>query len=103
MDLSKLKIVLKTALELSKPYVLKVIEEKIIPAAKTFIYTSLQKKKNAAVGSLLKVLTKYKNETDETKKNAHRVGLELGVAALTAIANSLTEATDAIKAELSEC
>ena len=98
-----LKLLKETVLPIlafSKPYVTKVIEATVIPAAKTWIYTSLQQKKDKAVSRLLILAAKYKNETDETKKKAHKIGLDLGVEALEAIGKSMVDAAQKIKSEL---
>ncbi len=98
--LKTLKTIVAPILEISKPIVKKIIEEKIIPAAKTWIYTSLQKKKDKAVNKLLVLAAKYSEETDEVKKQTRKVGLDLGLNALEAIGTSMLEAAQKIKSEL---
>lgn len=98
--LKDLKLIVAPILEISRPIVKKIIDEKIIPAAKTWIYTSLQKKKDKAVNKLLVLVTKYNNETDETKKQAHKVGLDLGLNALKVIGTSMVEAAQKIESEI---
>lgn len=100
MDIKNLKEQLKVILAITKPFITKLVEEKIIPAAKTYMYSSLAKKKDRIVNSLLKLLDKYENEEDETKKAAHKTGLTLGIEAISAIGQSLTEAAETLKAEL---
>ena len=82
-NVNQIKAVLQPILLISKPFVEKIIEEKIIPAAKTWIYTSLQKKKDRAINKLSILLVKYQNATDDTKKKSYKVGLDLGAERLT--------------------
>lgn len=44
MDLSNLKAQIKEILLVSKPFIQKLVDEKIIPSVKTFAYRTLQKK-----------------------------------------------------------
>ena len=87
-------------LALSKPIVQKIVDEKVIPAIKTLIYTILQKKKDREVIKLLDLLAKYKNEENEAKKATHLTGLKLGISALKSIGESMIEAADKIEKEL---
>lgn len=79
IDVKQLKTKIKNLLVLTRPIVNKLLDEKVIPAAKVYMYSSLQKKKDRIVNSLLKLLEKYKNETDTDKKAAHKIGLDLGI------------------------
>lgn len=100
IDFKMLKELFIPVLAISKPFVQKIVEEKIIPAIKTMIYTVLQKKKDRAVLKLLGLLAKYKNEENETKKAAHLTGLKLGISALKSIGESMIEAANQIEKEL---
>lgn len=100
INLNQIKAVLQPILLISKPFVEKIIEEKIIPAAKTWIYTSLQKKKDRAINKLSILLVKYQNATDDTKKKSYKVGLDLGADALLAIGKSMVEAAEKIQSEI---
>lgn len=100
MDLKALKDNIKALLILTKPVVNKLIEEKVVPAAKAFMYSSLQKKKDRVVNSLLKLLEKYKTETNEDKKAAHKIGLELGIDAIDTIGKGLMDAAATLREAL---
>lgn len=97
MDLKGLKDKLKTFLALTKPYITKLLDEKVIPAAKCYMYSSLQKKKDRAVNSLLKLVEKYEKETDVDKKAAHKIGLDLGIETLDAIGKNLVEVANELR------
>ncbi len=100
MDLKVLKDNVKALLIASKPVINKLVEEKVIPAAKAYMYSGLQKRKDRIVNSLLKLLEKYKKETNEDKKAAHKIGLDLGIEAIEAIGNGLLDAAKELKEAL---
>ena len=49
MDMDNLKTQIKELLAVSKPFIQKLVDEKIIPAVKTFAYKTLQKKADRVV------------------------------------------------------
>lgn len=92
MDLSNLKAQIKEILTLSKPFIQKLVDEKIIPTVKTFAYKTLQKKADRVVNSLVKLKEKAEAEENADKKAAHLLGFKLGAEAIVAIGNKLVEA-----------
>lgn len=101
MDAKALKEKFKTVLAVTKPFITKLIDEKVIPAAKCYMYSSLQKKKDRVVNSLLKLVDKYNKEENADKKAAHKIGLDLGIETLEAIGNNLIEAANELKKAIS--
>lgn len=91
MDVEKLKEQIKNILILSKPFIQKLVDEKIIPAVKTFAYKTLQKKADKIVNNLVKLKEKAEAETNPDKKAAHLLGFQLGAEAIIAIGNKLVE------------
>lgn len=92
MDVVKLKEQVKQILILSKPFVQKLVDEKVIPAVKTFAYKTLQKKADRIINNLVTLKGKAENELNEDKRNAHLLGLRLGAEAIVAIGEKLVEA-----------
>jgi len=92
MDIATLKEQVKLILTLSKPAIQKLVDEKVIPALKTFAYKTLQKKADRLINNLVKLKEKAENETDEIKKSAHLIGLKLGAEAAISIGEKLVEA-----------
>lgn len=100
MEKGDLKNKIKALLTITKPVVAKLLEEKIIPASKAYMYSALQKRKDRIVNSLLKLLDKYKKEENADKKAAHKLGLTLGIEAIEAIGNGLIESAKELKEAL---
>ena len=92
MDIETLKEQITTILAATKPYIQKLVDEKVIPAIKTFAYKTLSKKADKVVNSLVKLKEKAEAEEDEDKKAAHLLGFQLGAEAIIAIGNKLVEA-----------
>ena len=92
MDIKEFKKKIETVLLLSRPIIQKLVDEKVIPATKVFIYKILQKKADSAIKRLIVLKEKALNETNETKRNAHLIGLKLGAEALIAIGEKLITA-----------
>lgn len=100
MDIKKLKDCLQGILVISRPFVKKLIEEKFIPVAKRYLYSSFQKKKDKLVANILKLYEKYQNCEDPEKKERHKKGLLLGLDAMEQMAKSLLESVEKIRAEI---
>ena len=92
MDMDNLKTQIKELLAVSKPFIQKLVDEKIIPAVKTFAYKTLQKKADRVVNNLVKLKEKAEAEPNTDKKAAHLLGFKLGAEAIIAIGNKLVEA-----------
>lgn len=92
MDVNALKEQIKGILIISKPFIQKLVDEKVIPAIKTFAYKTLQKKADRVINNLVTLKGKAEAETNETKKAAHLIGLKLGAEAIVAIGEKLVEA-----------
>lgn len=92
MNITELKEKIKEILILSKPFIQKLVDEKIIPAVKAFAYKTLQKKADRIISNLVALKEKAENELDETKRKNHLLGLKLGAEAIIAIGNKLVEA-----------
>ena len=58
MDIETLKEQITAILAATKPYIQKLVDEKIIPAIKTFAYKTLSKKADKVVNSLVKLKEK---------------------------------------------
>lgn len=92
MELANLKVQIKELLVVSKPFIQKLVDEKIIPSVKTFAYRTLQKKADNVIKNLVNLKEKAESEENADKKAAHLLGFKLGAEAIIAIGNKLVEA-----------
>ena len=92
MDVAELTEQIKGLLTISKPFIQKLVDEKVIPAVKTFAYKTLQKKADRIINNLVTLKSKAENELNEDKRKAHLLGLKLGAEAIVAIGEKLVEA-----------
>lgn len=92
MNTTALKEQIKGILTISKPFIQKLVDEKVIPTVKTFAYKTLQKKADRVISNLVKLKEKAETEENENKKAAHLLGFKLGAEAIVAIGNKLVEA-----------
>lgn len=99
MDITALKEQIKGILIISKPFVQKLVDEKVIPAVKTFAYRTLQKKADRVINNLVALKEKAEKEENAEKKAAHMLGFKLGAEAIIAIGNKLVEAGTALMEE----
>lgn len=90
---------ISSTLTITKPILDKLIEDKAIPAAKVWVYKTIDSLKNAAVVSLLTLVSKFQKSDNEIKKSMYRIGIDLGTSALATIGKNMTDCANEIRQE----
>jgi len=88
------KTILTKAVTWAWPFIQKMIESKVIPAAIRKMYEFFDVQKNYIVEKLFELFEKWEATLDPIKKAAHLEGLKLGIATIEAIGKSLVEVAE---------
>lgn len=91
------KIVLTQILELTLPFIKKLIESKFVPFLKRKAYERVDGKVDNLIKDLAQNAGKISAQENETKKFAYLEGTKLGIETLRAIADKLNKAADEIE------
>lgn len=94
---NKVVEVIKNFLKDMKPMLGDLFKKIVIPAAKQKLYTIIDEYIEHCASDLASLADKYVNEASPEKKEQHRLGLQAGVEALSALAQKLLVICDTVK------
>lgn len=92
--------ILSTILQISLPFIQKLIISQAVPAIKRKAYQIVDNKADKLIKDLAQNASKISDEKDEVKKTAYKEGTKLGIETIRAIAEKLNKAADEIEKAL---
>jgi len=94
------KTILTKAVTWAWPFIQKMIESKVIPAAIRKMYEFFDTQATYIIEKLGELLEKIKATENPTKKAAHLEGFKLGIATIEAVGKKLLEAAEILGKEV---
>lgn len=89
--------ILKEILALAMPYIMALIQSKVVPAIKRKAYEKLDDKTDELIKDLAQNAGKISEEKNETKKAAYIEGTKLGLDTIKIVAEKLNKAAEEIE------
>lgn len=89
--------ILKSILEMTLPFIAKLIQSKVVPMLKRKCYENLDQRADRLIEDLAQNAAKIAEEENELKKLAYIEGTQLGVDTLRALAEKFKKAADEIE------